>query len=730
MGIGINLGRMTKMLLPINPGIDADEHTRINIDFTLVPKSKGRWALYEYSVHHTAEDYTTLQEEDIRIADSITSSDKARFSEGMWVVAPEGIPKDFKPSIELKLWQAKTAQYCERGPGWLSSLVTGKGEILCYELEVDLIYPVAPTGISEWVKGEDFGVRLRAENGIYRFSMEAPEIPDISDLLPDREQSVAAMETLAEFFSELTGQATGSQPQQPSIDPSQVQDIQKNVKDLLRGVEVMRDQFDQLELDLRSGHGLQRTWRGAVENGLIRIDDVYPILSGGEASDLGRLPVLHPILEKVAADWLPKDDNNLEVKARFDGAATEPLDWRFELMEVTNEKGVCLNSPKRDTKPDLFFDDATNAALGFTAAQQVGKKWRIETTRPLEMATPRVVSRDYGSWGKLKAWVKMGNDWQPVAVDGSDLDYITIPLDESGGENFIADSWEQDEGLSPGQDHRLDDDTKGPENQHRGDGLSLYEEYRGVFVKGDHVRTRPTNKDLFIHVQPGVGLDGHGRYFHEAAGTDVHELKRMELFGPHANKVINRNSSPGKRSAEGHRQHGKHVRVVPRERLPGLCGVAAAPRNEAFLVNTPMCKTDEVFVHELIHSLWVDHHGWVDSSKYDACIGEDGEYYLDCEEHPGLPTKVKIAFWDSAFSGDQLCFMVYHPATGFMESRTLNQPVLTSDGFLEKFQHPDYTQRICKSQEGTEYNAHGKQVNGSSKEYGNCWQQIRIRDEE
>jgi len=738
MGIGINLGRLQTMQLPINPGLDTDEHTRIDIDFKLAPRAKGRWELFEYSVHHTAEDYTTLEEEGNRIADSLTSSDEARFSDGKWIVAPEGLPKNFKPRIRLKTWYAETAKACESGPGWLPAFLTGGGEVLCYELELDLVYPVAPVGTSEWIKDGDFGVRLRAQNGIYRFSMEAPEIPDISDMLPDKEQSVAAMETLAEVFSELAGQVTGSEPQKPSIDPSQVQDIRKNVKDLLRGVEAMRNQFDQLELDLRGGHSLQRTWRGVAENGLIRIDDVYAILSGGEASDLVRLPVLYPYLEKVDEDWLPEDGNSVKVAAGVEGAVTGPMDWRFELMEVTTERGECLNSQSRDTEPDLFFDDGINAALGLTPAQKVGARWRVETTEPQEKITLWVASRDFGAWGKLKAWVKMGDDWQPVAVEGSQLDYITIPLDESGAENFIADAWERTEGLSPGQDHRLDDDEEGPKNQHRGDGLSLYEEYRGVFVKGDHFRTHPTHKDLFIHIQPGSGLDGYGNYFLNAAGTAVHELSESEFFSSGHSQVINRNSSPDKRWKQGHQQRGKYVMVHPDLRGGEACGLAMEGGFQINLQDSPACKTDDVFVHELMHSLWVKHHGWDLRPKFDGCStgwieGEGPEHHLDpgCSEHPnGQPTELLIAYWDSPFCGDQWCFMAYQSADGFTQSRTWQEPVLTPGGYMKRFQSPDYGMRICRSQEGTEYNANGQQVNGASREFGDCWEQITIRDGE
>jgi hypothetical protein len=737
MGIGINLGRLERMQLPINPGLDADEHTRIDIDFKLIAKSNGRWQLHEYSVHHTAEDYTTLQEEDIRIADSITSSDEARFSDGKWVVAPEGIPADFEPKISLKTWQAKSAEACESGPGWLPSFLRGTGEVLCYELKLDLIYPVAPTGVSEWTKGNDFGVRLSAQNGIYRFSVEAPEVPDFTGMLPNKEQSVEAMEAVAGFFSELIGQATGSTPEQPTIDPSQVQDVQKDVKDLLRGVDAMMRQFDHLELDLRGGHSLQRTWRGVADKGLIRIDDIYPILSGGEASDLGRLPILLPILEKIDAAWLPEDGNDVEVKARFDGAAVEPAHWRFELIEVSREPGTCINSPQSSTDPDLYFDDTTNTAMGFTSAQQLGEIWRIETTRPLEVATPRIVSRDYAAWGKLKAWVKMGDDWQPVAVEGSELDYITIPVDESGGENYIADSWEQSEGLSPGLGHRTDDDEKGPKNSHRGDGLSLYEEYRGAFVKGDHVRMKPDTKDLFLHIQPGSGMDGWGRYFSEATQTDyrdgaaVHEVRRAELNAPGSHFVVNRNSSPERRRTDGHQQHGKYVRALTREQLGGMCGKAGLDDITVNIADTPMCKNDETFVHEIMHTLSVIHHGLVWHPNGIEVCEVDGKYYPDCEKRPGRRSRKEVAYWDGPYSGDQWCFMAYHGAYGFMISRSFPaKPALTSDGALIKSQYPDYTTRICTSPKGTEYNADGKQVNGAQDRLGNCWDQIRIRDED
>jgi len=75
--------------------------------------------------------------------------------------------------------------------------------------------------------------------------------------------------------------------------------------------------------------------------------------------------------------------------------------------------------------------------------------------------------------------------------------YVKIPRDDDG--NDIADCWAYNSG------GKTDDTDNSPGGANDGDGLSRYEEYRGLFIGGTHVRTNPNNKDLFIRDVDGIG---------------------------------------------------------------------------------------------------------------------------------------------------------------------------------------------------------------------------------
>jgi hypothetical protein len=65
-------------------------------------------------------------------------------------------------------------------------------------------------------------------------------------------------------------------------------------------------------------------------------------------------------------------------------------------------------------------------------------------------------------------------------IDNQDLFVVDIPVDEN--ENHIADYWE-DLRDPPSREPFSDDDDTPVGNGTKGDGLSLYEEYRGLMVR-------------------------------------------------------------------------------------------------------------------------------------------------------------------------------------------------------------------------------------------------------
>jgi len=81
---------------------------------------------------------------------------------------------------------------------------------------------------------------------------------------------------------------------------------------------------------------------------------------------------------------------------------------------------------------------------------------------------------------------------------------FTFVLPQDSNANGIADIWEARFGgnLSPVEDT----DTGPVVNLSIGDGISNFDEYRGFMVSGQHVRTDPRQKDLFVHmVNPQCG---------------------------------------------------------------------------------------------------------------------------------------------------------------------------------------------------------------------------------
>lgn len=160
-----------------------------------------------------------------------------------------------------------------------------------------------------------------------------------------------------------------------------------------------------------------------------------------------------------------------------------------------------------DSLPDIYFTDADNGGftmgddavsenLQYTAAQTV------ETDQISgETCTVKLRVMDGAASAKLKAYVKVAGLWYPAQAKGdtaADDGYsLMLPLDKD--HDGLHDTWESQWAVSdPDADA---DNLMG--NPNTGDGVTAFEEYRGIYARGNHHRMSPVYIDVFTHDYTG-----------------------------------------------------------------------------------------------------------------------------------------------------------------------------------------------------------------------------------
>src|SRR5208337_4431079 len=215
-------------------------------------------------------------------------------------------------------------------------------------------------------------------------------------------------------------------------------------------------------------------------------------------------------------------------------SAGKKAKFRFALSDVSQERGVCLNWPpyaQSKTTPDLKIDRKANPTL-----DPAGDGQSATTLKSGESATVTITSYDWGAYGHLTATAILDNNEGEITahVQGGEKYDLTIPKDDNG--NHIADFWEK---THAGGNAEADDDEQPPGNGDHGDGLSLYEEYRGFHVQGGHIWTNPKLKDIFIYDSTGLGVGYFAR-----SGLAIHLVNANEFAqeaGSPNPRVINPN---------------------------------------------------------------------------------------------------------------------------------------------------------------------------------------------
>lgn len=345
------------------------------------------------------------------------------------------------------------------------------------------------------------------------------------------------------------------------------------------------------------------------------------------------------------ANWRPETTpeteagSPLSVTARVETAnggtpkiSVEKFIW--ELKNTSKEPGVAMNWPleAKDKRFDLELD-ATGSYFKLSDDKQ-----KMERAVQKSFSdSVKVVPYDWGGWSTLQvtAILADGRRLQGKLKGKPEYD---LRLPKRSADSHIADGWKREH--KDGKDDLDDDKVEGQANN--GDGFSLYEEYRGWVVDGQHLEGDPEGKDFFVlnliggDAQTGIDL------FASVSQLAVHDKLRPEEMSEKT-RLMNGNHRQGAHLVD---QHGVWIKTfASKSELGGggafttmnKAGVAGRPglvngigilsrSNEDSDFNKPFNLTasdmifayDRAIAHELLHSVGVDHHG---EGDYNMIVG-------------------------------------------------------------------------------------------------------------
>jgi hypothetical protein len=430
-------------------------------------------------------------------------------------------------------------------------------------------------------------------------------------------------------------------------------------------------------------------------------------------------------------EWMPtaggpsgEEGNSLKLTATVlnaDGTKSQvtPEKIEFRLINTSREPGAAINSPVENPRldPDLQFSPAQNPT-GVMADQGQAITFDSATAGPSTTAV--LSSYDFGGFTtvEVKATLPGGQELTGQLKTGEPE--ILVPHRTPGSR--IATGF-----AAPGGD--LDDTERQEGNPFEGDGLTQYEEYRGLFAKGAHRRLDGKTKEIIVNDRTGQFSDSIA-LFESASGLDVIEVNQGEL----SERRLNFNSEEG----QAIEQYGLIIQWGERMPNPTVLGVTVfrngAEESNRWLANVlridmrrnppddPGMVTDTA-AHEMAHACGAEHHGepFEGPSPFvlrpiDRLLNADGSRYAN------NPTELKstIDIPGGLSSGDAECLMAY-PKGSFVA-----RPNAEGGWNFTRALEPQVRRtRLCRSKAATGYNTLPHSCGDASA--GNCFGMIRLR---
>jgi hypothetical protein len=413
--------------------------------------------------------------------------------------------------------------------------------------------------------------------------------------------------------------------------------------------------------------------------------------------------------------------------------------WIWEFTNCSKEPGYAMNAPANN--PGKDFDlKLENLAEGVLVPDPTGQRLQSKAGE-FTQSTATVASYDWGGFGTVKVTAVMPDQSQITGYLDGDSAQTEVRLPMRVASSFIPDVWKKSKGVD-GQADNSDTESDPPGDGNAGDGLTLYEEYRGFIIDGQHVEGNPKKKDYFILNRAGAFYLSGFRLFQNLSGLEVHyKLKGSEMS---SGRAVNFNHDAGPHNGD---QHG--VIVVPIAANAGYAeaqGGPGTPRSITQIVAPRLLPDAEstyidymgsTLAHELFHAANVYHHGDGPSKygvvRWDAAAGTALFYGLPAkvlsesgEDFPLPDTSVTYVLGvpGDTHGGDDSCVMRYDDARGYF-SKADPKAIYLVDSEPAGF-------ALCSQGAGTGINASGRlpqsRYGDAAQGRGNCRAQILVND--
>jgi hypothetical protein len=423
-----------------------------------------------------------------------------------------------------------------------------------------------------------------------------------------------------------------------------------------------------------------------------------------------------------------------------DGSASLAVPDQVELSLVngSSEPGISMNWPasgSATSDPDLTFD-VSQAVAGLpvpTLSQNdTVATFQNVTSPPLLFVS--VAPHDWGGWATLNVTAMVGTQKLTGHLDGiPNITDILLP-NRNDANSHIATAWLTARNIA--QVDSWDGETS-PSNSNDGDGLTLYEEYRGFTVQCPspeapagpqcaggvgHIYGDPNKKDLFVVVDPQLGSEVAPGIlnFQAKAGLKVHYAGLTKDYLSSTN-VINFNHSQGSHLVD---QHGLQIKLwqmlmgctaggpgtpmdIQQINVPHLSSIVSAAQRlgqSASRIAVYRATYPRLISHEIGHGVDISHHGEIDPkevtwstsngiditetilrSSFTSTVTVYSENPVellspaDLGITPTNPISLYVGITGGQHSGDTKCLMRYGSSSAYIDNSNLANRYLAQE---------------------------------------------------